>query len=107
MRAPGVFVAVLSALCAFAQNPQSAERGKQEEQRSCVPCHSLRLVDSQRLSPAAWQREVDKMIGWGAVVSDRQTLIDYLAQEYGVNKTAPPQQLTTNGVSAPPVEQRR
>ena len=61
--------------------------------------YTVRLVDSQRLSPGAWQKEVDKMIGWGAAVSDRQALIDYLAQEYGVNKPAPAQQLAANGAS--------
>jgi hypothetical protein len=98
MRAGRVFVAVLClAVCAFSQNEQS--KGKREEQRSCIQCHSLRLVDLQRLSLAAWQKEVDKMIGWGAVVADRQALIDYLAQEYGLNKPAAPQELTANGVS--------
>lgn len=105
MRAAGVFLGLVCATgYSFAQT--QADRGKQEEQRSCVPCHSLRLVESQRLTPAAWQKEVDKMIGWGADVSDRQTLIDYLAQEYGVDKPALPQQLTANGASGP-AEQRR
>jgi hypothetical protein len=61
---------------------QPEDTGKKAEQHSCTPCHSLRLVESQRLSRAAWQKEVDKMIGWGAVVSDKQLLIDYLSRNY-------------------------
>lgn len=66
------------------------DAGKRAEQRSCTPCHSLRLVESQRLSAAAWQKEVDKMIGWGAVVSDRQMMIDYLTQHYSNTQTPVP-----------------
>ena len=84
-----VSVAIASALTAsFANAADEAEAGKKAEQTSCVPCHSLRLVESQRLSPAAWQKEVDKMIGWGAVVPNRQILIDYLSQHYS-NTQAP------------------
>jgi hypothetical protein len=65
------------------------EVGKKAEQTSCLPCHSLRLIESQRLSAAAWGKEVDKMIGWGAVVPNRQLLIDYLSQHYS-NQQPPP-----------------
>ena len=35
----------------------------------------------QRLSQAAWTKEVDKMVKWGAVVdaADRDPLIEYLS----------------------------
>jgi hypothetical protein len=78
------FSASLSAMAA----DDNATAGRKAEERSCLPCHSLRLIDSQRLSAAAWQKEVDKMIGWGAVVPDRQLLIDYLSQHY--SNTMPP-----------------
>jgi quinoprotein glucose dehydrogenase len=76
--------ASLSAMAA----DDSAAAGRKAEEQSCLPCHSLRLIDSQRLPAAAWQKEVDKMIGWGAVVPDRQLLIDYLSQHY--SNTMPP-----------------
>ena len=69
---------------AFAQDSQDA--AKREEKRSCTPCHSLRLVRSQRLKPATWDKEIDKMIGWGAIVPDRQLLLAYLSEEYGDGK---------------------
>jgi mono/diheme cytochrome c family protein len=83
-------VVLLSLACvALATDSQLVERGRKAAQQTCVQCHSLRLVDSQRLSPAAWAREIDKMIGWGAVVPDRQTLLDYLSQEYSDSKPVP------------------
>ena len=78
-----VSVAIVGAFTAsFGKVSDDAEPAKKAEQTSCAPCHSLRLVDSQRLSAAAWQKELDKMIGWGAVVPNRQILIDYLSQHY-------------------------
>jgi hypothetical protein len=67
----------------------TTESVRKELQQSCQPCHSLRLVETQRLSAAAWQKEMDKMIGWGAVVPNKQLLIDYLSQHYG-NQLPPP-----------------
>ena len=49
----------------------------------CLACHDRRLIDQQRLGAAGWTREVDKMIGWGAVVSDveKAALVDYLMRQ--------------------------
>ena len=79
---------------------QTSERGKQEEQHSCVQCHSLRLVESQRLSRTAWEKEVDKMMRWGAPVTDRRLLIDYLATEYSDSKPMAPDEYTADGSNA-------
>ncbi len=48
---------------------------------ACLECHEARIILQQRLSKAAWTKEVDKMIKWGAVVdpTDRDGLIDYLS----------------------------
>lgn len=82
-------IASISVCLGLAVAADDPEPGKKAEQSSCLPCHSLRLVESQRLSSAAWQKEVDKMIGWGAVVPNRQLLIDYLSQHYS-NYLPPP-----------------
>jgi hypothetical protein len=82
----------------FAQGQQDA--AKTEEKRACTPCHSLRLVHSQRLKPAAWGKEIDKMAGWGAVVPDRQLLLTYLSEEYSDTKTGPDVNLSGDGVRA-------
>ena len=85
------FATLTLVVCGFCFSAESAatETGRKQEQVSCVPCHSLRLVDSQRLSAAAWTKEVDKMIGWGAVVPNRQLLIDYLSANYSDSKPVP------------------
>lgn len=89
-----------SMLAAAAQTGSPNEAAKKIEKTACVPCHSLRIVQSQRLSPAAWAKEVDKMMGWGAVVSDRQMLIDYLAAEYSNAKPAPAPVLSQSGAGS-------
>jgi hypothetical protein len=59
----------------------------------------MRLIDSQRLSAAAWAKEVDKMVGWGAIVPDRQLLIDYLSSQYSDAKPVPVPASSGNGVT--------
>jgi mono/diheme cytochrome c family protein len=75
----------------------AAGEGSAEEAQSCVACHSLRIVHSQRLSKEAWTREVDKMIGWGAPVRNRQPLIDYLAEQYGEAQPVPAPEQSGDG----------
>ena len=57
---------------------------------SCLECHEARIILQQRLSKAAWTKEVDKMTKWGAVVepSDRDALIDYLSTNFNPDKPA-------------------
>ena len=62
---------------------------KKLEQQECVACHGLRLIHSQRLSKATWQKELDKMAGWGTVMKDKQLLLEYLAAEYSDAKPVP------------------
>jgi hypothetical protein len=52
---------------------------------ACTECHEARIILQQRLSKAAWGKEVDKMTKWGAVVdqADRDALIDYLSSNFG------------------------
>jgi hypothetical protein len=54
----------------------------------CTECHESRIILQQRLSKAAWTKEVDKMVKWGAVVdpADRDTLIDYLSLNFAADK---------------------
>ena len=73
------------------------EAAKKEEQRECTACHGLRFIHSQRLSKAAWQKELDKMAGWGAEMKNKQLLLDYLAAEYSDSKPVPQDPLSSNG----------
>jgi hypothetical protein len=51
----------------------------------CVNCHEADVIVSQRLSRQGWTREVEKMVRWGAVVSDaeKEPLVDYLFGNFG------------------------
>jgi len=73
------------------------EAAKKAEQRECIACHGLRFIHTQRLSRAAWQKELDKMAGWGAEMKDRQLLLDYLTAEYGDTKPVPQAPLSSDG----------
>jgi hypothetical protein len=55
---------------------------------ACLECHEARIILQQRLSNAAWTKEVDKMVKWGAVVdgNDRGALIDYLSTNFSPDK---------------------
>ncbi|MGH9752156.1 MAG: hypothetical protein ACREA2_05175 [Blastocatellia bacterium] len=69
-----------------AANPAAAnERGKQIFEEKCLLCHEADLTEQQRLARQGWTREVDKMIRWGAVVTDaeKEPLIDYLFSNFG------------------------
>jgi hypothetical protein len=55
---------------------------------ACLECHEARIILQQRLSKAAWTKEVDKMVKWGAVVDsgERDALIDYLSTNFNPDK---------------------
>jgi cytochrome c5 len=56
----------------------------------CTACHAMDLIEQQALTPAAWDREVAKMIGWGATVDSSQAgeVAAYLAAHYGPARPA-------------------
>jgi len=59
---------------------------------ACTECHEARIILQQRLTKAAWTKEIDKMSKWGALVdaNDRDALIDYLSENFGPDQ--PPYQ---------------
>ncbi len=81
----------------LAADPAVIARGRAEEQRSCLPCHGLRIVHIQRLSRATWERELDKMIRWGAVIKEREALLEYLVGNFGDDKPAAPMVRSADG----------
>jgi DMSO/TMAO reductase YedYZ molybdopterin-dependent catalytic subunit len=52
---------------------------------ACLLCHDDDVIRQQRLTRAQWDRELNKMTGWGAKVKDedRAGLLDYLFTNYG------------------------
>ncbi len=81
----------------FAADRTTLDRGKAEEANSCVACHGLKIIHDQRLPKAAWGRELDKMQRWGAVMENREALLEYLTANFGDDKPVPARQLTGDG----------
>jgi len=51
---------------------------------NCLICHEEGMFSGQRLTAAQWKSEIDKMLGWGAMLpeSDRGPVEDYLARNF-------------------------
>lgn len=71
-----------------ASTPQALPTGPGAEvvARRCLSCHEADIISQQRLSEGGWDREIAKMVRWGAVVSDdeRPVLLRYLATTFGI-----------------------
>jgi hypothetical protein len=91
-----VWLAVMTAMVNFgwAQSSGNADLPagpmQAKARTACMECHEARIILQQRLSKAAWTKEVDKMVKWGAVVepADREALIDYLSTNFSPDKPA-------------------
>lgn len=88
---------LLAASAASGADQATLDRGQKEERRQCLACHSLRIVHSQRLPRATWNRELDKMAGWGTKYSDRDALLEYLVANFGDDKPMAPPQMSEDG----------
>jgi cytochrome c5 len=67
----------------------------------CLTCHGADLILQQRLSRAGWVREIDKMIRWGATMTEteRAAAADYLAASLSsVATNTPPGNADGRGV---------
>ena len=51
---------------------------------ACLTCHDEGMMVQQRLTRAQWDRELNKMTGWGAPVKpeDREGILKYLADQF-------------------------
>lgn len=91
-----ILAAVIAPFTAFSQQaakateelPSGAMQAKATT--ACLECHEARIILQQRLSKAAWSKEVDKMVKWGAVVdgSDHDVLIEYLSVNFSPDQPA-------------------
>jgi hypothetical protein len=85
---PRVGVNVLNTLvddAPRAQPPAPATQAPSAFKTACVTCHEDDVIRQQRLTRPQWDAEINKMVGWGARVTDqdRNILLDYLAGTYG------------------------
>ncbi len=67
--------------------PPGSMQGK--ARTGCTVCHDAHILVQQRLSKAAWGKEVDKMMKWGAIVSpsDRDALVEYFSSNFPPDKS--------------------
>lgn len=85
--------AILASSSLWAASPtEQLPAGPMQEKATaaCTSCHEARIIVQQRLSKAAWTKEVDKMTKWGAEVDpkDRDALIDYLSANFTPDQPA-------------------
>jgi cytochrome c5 len=61
-----------------------AAAGETTYQRACLVCHDADMIAQQRLSKTGWTRSVEKMMRWGAAVTDadKDALVDYLVSKH-------------------------
>lgn len=74
-------------LCASATavaQPLPDGPGAERVRAKCVSCHGTDLIVQQRLSRPGWEREIDKMVRWGAAVdaTERASLVEYFATHF-------------------------
>ncbi len=96
LAAVAVVAIVVTSLAAFSQQAAKAAEDlpagamQAKATTACLECHEARIILQQRLSKAAWTKEVDKMVKWGAVVeaNDHDPLIEYLSANFGPDQPA-------------------
>ena len=87
-----LLLALLLSLTCVAASPQSSNLPlgpvQAKVRTACSECHDSSIIVQQRLGKAAWMKEVDKMIKWGAVVDpgDRGAFIEYLSENFPADK---------------------
>src|SRR5215469_15654680 len=87
-----LWILILAALPSFSAEPGPTDlpagNMQKKARTACTMCHDARIIVQQRLNQAAWTKEVDKMVKWGAILnpSDRDALIEYLSSNFPPEK---------------------
>ncbi len=65
--------------------PRAAAEMPPSLRSSCLGCHEADVMEQQRLTRAQWDREITKMMNWGAPVKPdaRNEILDYLSSRFG------------------------
>jgi len=85
-----IFLLALSPPSLLAQRDGLPPGALQERARTlCLACHDALIIVEQQLDRRAWARVMDKMVRWGTPVEpqEREPLIDYFAQHFGLKQT--------------------
>ncbi len=64
--------------------PASSATPPDAYKAACIGCHDDHMMRQQRMTRAQWEKEMDKMTGWGADVkaADRTAIVDYLSSQF-------------------------
>ncbi len=92
-----VAIGLLIAMAASAADAGLIERGRTEEKRTCLGCHGVRIIRTQRLSRDNWGKELDKMVRWGTEIKERDALLEYLVATQGDDRPQPKPEISGNG----------
>jgi len=62
----------------------NTDAGAATYRRACLVCHDADMISQQTLSKTGWTRSVEKMMRWGAAVTDadKEPLVDYLVSQH-------------------------
>ena len=86
MKLAAILLAVLPVVgTKFGTLPEG--KGKPAVESRCYTCHSSDMLLQQRLTSKQWTATVEKMMRWGAAVTDdeKPVIIDYLPKHFGVD----------------------
>lgn len=85
-----VFMTISAGAQAATENDLPDGPIQNKARTACLMCHDSHIIVQQRLSKAAWGKEVDKMIKWGAIVNpaDRDPLVEYFSTNFSPEKPA-------------------
>ena len=79
-----VILATASIGYAPAQQPLPEGPGKTETERVCAKCHELTRSISLRQNREGWEVTIDKMVSFGAELTDKdyEAVLDYLSKNF-------------------------
>jgi len=79
----GLLVGALTAMVVV--SGQTADRGEQIQNASCLGCHDLRPIQTQALDKDGWTKVVASMVDKGAEVKPDELgpLVDFLVKNHG------------------------
>ncbi len=81
-----VFISIIVGAAAFAAVQQLPEGdGKKLIEDRCTSCHGADAIVSLKQNQDEWKRLIDKMVGFGAQMDDKETkvAVDYLTKFFG------------------------
>ena len=81
-----ILLLILFFLTASCSVNEEKKRMKELLNNRCTICHDLESTENERLSEVEWRELIEDMISMGADLDDmeKEALIKYLSEEYGV-----------------------